>query len=131
MPKKTPRVYTRANTFRQITLANMQKRPEKAAYRYQNKAKEIVDVTYADFHYTTEKLIAALKKKGFAGKRVAIIGETCPEWVETFFAVISAGAVAIPFDKELLVTEIKGFMDFERQLRKIKELFLRKMSAFP
>ena len=66
MAKKTPRVYTHANTFRQITLANMQKRPENTAYRYQNKAKEIIDVTFADFHYTTEKLIAALKKRGLA-----------------------------------------------------------------
>ena len=114
MPRKTPRVYTHANTLRQITLANMQKRPEKAAFRYQNKAKEIVDVTYADFHYTTEKLIAAFKKKGLAGKRIAIIGESCPEWLETFFAVISSGSVAIPFDKELLFTEIKGFMDISK-----------------
>ena len=114
MAKKTPRVYTHANTFRQITLANMQKRPENTAYRYQNKAKEIIDVTFADFHYTTEKLIAALKKRGLAGKRIAIIGETCPEWIETFFAVISSGSVAIPFDKELLFTEIKGFMDISK-----------------
>ena len=114
MSKKTPRVYTHAGTFRHITLVNMQKRPEKAVYKYQNKAKEIVEVTFADFHYTTEKLIAALKNKGLSGKRIAIIGETCPEWIEMFFAVISAGAVAIPFDKELLVTEIKGFMDISK-----------------
>ena len=111
MSKKTPRVYTKANTLRQITLANMQKRPEKVAYKYQNREKEIVDVTFADFYYTTEKLIAAFKKSGLAGKRIAIIGETCPEWLEMFFATISSGSVAIPFDKELLVTEIKGFIE--------------------
>ncbi len=114
MSKKTPRVYTKANTLRQITLANMQKRPEKVAYKYQNREKEIVDVTFADFHYTTEKLIAAFKKTGLAGKRIAIIGETCPEWLEMFFATISSGAVAIPFDKELLVTEIKGFIEISK-----------------
>ena len=114
MSKKTPRVYTKANTLRQITLANMQKRPEKAAYKYQNKEKEIVEVTFADFYYTTEKLISAIKKAGLAGKRIAIIGETCPEWLEMFFATISSGAVAIPFDKELLVTEIKGFIDISK-----------------
>ena len=114
MSKKTPRVYTKANTLRQITLANMQKRPEKVAYKYQNREKEIVDVTFADFYYTTEKLIAAFKKSGLAGKRIAIIGETCPEWLEMFFATISSGSVAIPFDKELLVTEIKGFIEISK-----------------
>ena len=114
MSKKTPRVYTKANTLRQITLANMQKRPEKVAYKYQNREKEIVDVTFADFYYTTEKLIAAFKKSGLAGKRIAIIGETCREWLEMFFATISSGSVAIPFDKELLVTEIKGFIEISK-----------------
>jgi len=114
MSKKTPRVYTKANTLRQITLANMQKRPEKVAYKYQNREKEIVDVTFADFYYTVEKLIAAIKKAGLEGKRIAIIGETCPEWLEMFYATISSGAVAIPFDKELLVTEIKGFIEISK-----------------
>ncbi len=114
MSKKTPRIYTHASTLRQVTLSNMQKRPEKALYRYQNKDGEIVDVTYTEFYNTTEKLIAALKKNGLCGKRIAIIGETCPEWVEMFFATISAGSVAIPFDKELLVTEIKGFIEISK-----------------
>ena len=114
MAKKTPRIYTHANTLRQITFANYQKRPDKTAYKYQNKDKEFVEVTYGEFHYITEKLVSALKSRGLAGKRIAIIGETCPEWIEMFYAVISAGAVAIPFDKELLVSEIKGFMDISK-----------------
>ena len=56
-------------------------------------------------------MICALRKCGFEGKRIAIIGETCPEWLESYYAIISAGAVAIPFDKELLYDQIRGFLD--------------------
>lgn len=114
MSKKTQRIYTHAETLREITLTNFRKRPEKVAFKYQNRDGEIVEVTFADFYFITEKLISAIKKKGLAGKRIAIIGETCPEWLEMFFAAISAGSVVIPFDKELLVNEIKGFIEISQ-----------------
>lgn len=114
MSKKTERIYTHATTLRQITLANLQKRPDKVVYKYENSDKEIVEVTYSDFHYTVEKLISAFKNRGLAGKRIAIIGETCPEWMELFFAIISSGSVAIPFDKELAPSEIKGFIEISK-----------------
>lgn len=113
MSKKTPRVFSPACTLRQLTLVNMQKRAEKPVFQYIG-ADGIVSVTYGDFHYRCEKLISAFKKRGFCGKRVALIGETCPEWIEAFCAVVSSGNVVIPFDKELMLEEIKGFMQVSK-----------------
>ena len=114
MSKKTPRIYIPAATMRQMTLANMQKRPDKPVYRYKAKDGTIIDVTYSEFHYRCETLMSAIKNRGLSGKRIAIIGETCPEWLEFFMAAVSAKAVAIPLDRELLITEIKGFLELSK-----------------
>ena len=110
MSKKTPRIYTPVTTLRQMTLVNMQKRAEKDLFRYLLPDGTVAEVSYGDFHYTCEKLIAAFHAKGMTGKRIAIIGETCPEWVAIFCASVSAGLVAIPLDKELVLDEIGGFL---------------------
>ena len=100
-----------ATSLRAIAKHNALVRPEKVAFKYVGDNKEIVEVTYLEYSENIENMICALRESGFEGKRVAIIGETCPEWLETYYAVISAGAVAIPFDKELLFDQIKGFLD--------------------
>lgn len=58
--------------------------------------------------------MSAIKNRGLSGKRIAIIGETCPEWLEFFMSAVSAKAVAIPLDRELLITEIKGFLELSK-----------------
>lgn len=112
--RKNQKLYTTATNLRQITLSNIQKRPEKPLFKYLDGKGGVAELTYADFHYRCEKTISAIKKRGLEGKRIAVIGETCPEWIEMFFAVISAGSVVIPFDKELLVNEIKGFIEISK-----------------
>ena len=52
MSKKTPRIYSPASTLRQMTLINMQKRSEKALFRYLGADGAVKEVTYGDFHYT-------------------------------------------------------------------------------
>ncbi len=100
-----------AKTLRAISKFNGLKRPDKVAYKYLGKDKEIVEVTYGQNSEIIENMICALKKYGFEGKRIALIGETCPEWLQSYFAIISAGAVVIPFDKELAYDQIRGFLD--------------------
>ena len=100
-----------AKTLRAIAKYNAITRPDKAALKYLGADKEIVEVTFKEYSENIENMICALKKGGYEGKRIAIIGETCPEWLESYYAIISAGAVAIPFDKELAYEQIRGFLD--------------------
>ena len=95
-----------ATSLRAIAKYNAIKRPEKVAFRYVGKDKQIVEVTFKEHSENIENMICALKKSGFEGKRFAIIGETCPEWFASYFAVVSAGAVAIPLDKDLASKEM-------------------------
>jgi len=100
-----------AKTLRAISKYNGLKCPDKVAYKYLGKDKEIVEVTYGQNCEVVDNMICALKKGGFEGKRIALIGETCPEWLQSYFAIISAGAVVIPFDRELAYEQIRGFLD--------------------
>ena len=109
--KKIEKDVPHAKTLRAIAKYNAVKRPDKAAFKYLGSNKEIVEVTYKEYSENIENMTCALEKGGFSGKRIAIIGETCPEWLESYFAIISAGAVAIPFDKELAYEQIRGFLD--------------------
>ncbi len=109
--KKIEKDIPHAKTLRAIAKYNAVKRPDKVAIKYLGANKEIVEVTYKEYGETIENMICALREGGFEGKRIAIIGETCPEWLESYFAIISAGAVAIPFDKELAYDQIRGFLD--------------------
>ena len=45
------------------------------------------------------------------GDRVAILGANCPEWVITFWATISLGAVAVGLNGWSTGPEIRYFLD--------------------
>lgn len=109
--KKIEKDVPHARSLRAIARYNALKRPDKVAYKYLGANKEIVEVSYYQNGENIENMICALKSGGFEGKRIALIGETCPEWLQSYFAIISAGAVAIPFDKELAYEQIRGFLD--------------------
>lgn len=69
------------------------------------------EISYNEFYEYTNAMTRAFIHFGLAGKRVAIIGENCPEWIVTYLAAITSGGVAIPIDvalsKEQLVEFVK------------------------
>ena len=48
---------------------------------------------------------------GMRDQNVAIIGEASPDWVFSYFALMSIGAVTVPIDKELPVVEATADSD--------------------
>ncbi len=83
---------------------------DKIAYRYYV-GKEIKDLTYGQFYTMVCECAAAFDAMGLKGKRVAVIGDTSPQWICTYLASLAAGCVAVPMDKELDVGEICKFLD--------------------
>lgn len=55
---------------------------------------------------------AGFSALGLQNKRIAIVGETAPEWVASYVAAIASGNVAIPLDRELDFNEMLGFLEF-------------------
>ena len=110
--QKTERRYPKIANMKQYveTLAS---RGDKVVYRYFGDAacKTVIDMTYGEFAEEIKNVAAAFETLGLAGKRVAILGVTCHEWVATYIATVAGNSVAIPMDKELSFDEILGFLE--------------------
>ncbi len=83
---------------------------DKVMFRY-FVGKELLSMTYATFHTMVHEAAAALDAMGLKGQRVAVIGDTSPQWLCTYVAALAAGCVIVPMDKELEVSEICKFLD--------------------
>ena len=83
---------------------------DRIAYRYYV-GKDIKDMTYSQLHTAICQCAAAFDTMGLKGQRVAVIGDTSPQWIITYMATLAAGCVAVPMDKELDPTEICKFLN--------------------
>lgn len=84
------------------------------AFKFYDSNKNIVEMTYGEFACNVNHLEAAFSSLGLAGKRIAVVGESCPEWVMTYVATLSVGSVIVPLDKELAVNELFNFLKISR-----------------
>ena len=83
---------------------------DRVAYRYYV-GKEIKVMTYGELHTMVYECAAGFDAMGLKGKRVAVIGDTSPQWIGTYLAALAAGCIIVPMDKELDVSEICKFLD--------------------
>ncbi len=68
-------------------------------------------ITYRELKERADQLESGLASRGVRfGDRVAIIGENCPEWTESYFALASLGAVIVPLDSQLKAQEIRHIL---------------------
>ena len=106
--KKTERVYEPISSFYNL-VEHFAGFGDRIAYRYfVDGGKNLAEMTYGEFAAMVRDEAAGLSALGLAGRRVAVIGETSPEWVATFLAIVTSGGVAVPMDKELAIPEIGG-----------------------
>jgi len=79
----------------------------KPIFRYRGE-----DVPYEDVVDRVTRLAGYLKAQGVgAGDRVMIVAHNKPEWMITLFAVLGAGAMAIPVNPALTAPEIAYMVD--------------------
>ncbi len=99
--------------FRIMTENVAQKYPDRYAISYKKKPhdKEVIHVTYAEARDYIRNLGTACIELGLRDKHVAIVGESSFEWVMTYFALMSIGAVTVPIDKEYPTADIAGILD--------------------
>ena len=79
---------------------------DKDAFRMMTGKDEYISVTYEAFGSDICALANALLEKGFAGKRIALIGENAYPWVLAYYAIVNINATVVPMDKELTAEEI-------------------------
>lgn len=68
------------------------------------------DVTFSEFDEMVDNLGTAFYAMGLAGKHIAVIGDTSPEWIATYLATVNGGGVIVPLDRELSHAEIGNFL---------------------
>ena len=107
--KKTPRVYTPIESFSHL-VSLIESRGDRVQFKY-IKDKKFVDLSCADFARMVKSVAAGLAAAGLAASRVAVIGESSPEWLAVYIGVVAGGGVIVPLDKELAVGEIEGFLE--------------------
>lgn len=95
----------KGKNIREILLNTRREYPLEAAFKYKNKNKEIITVTYEELVFNVEGLGTCLIKEGLNQNPIGVIGDNSYHWFLTFLGISCSGAVAVPFDK--------GFTDEE------------------
>jgi long-chain acyl-CoA synthetase len=62
--------------------------------------------TFVELRDDVAALGTALLAMGVAGRHVALVGDSCYSYVVSYLAVVGAGSVIVPLDKELTVDEL-------------------------
>ena len=99
--------------FRIMTENVAAKYPNNIAYSYKENphGKEVTKKTFAE---TKDYIIAmgtGLVAQGVRERHIAIIGEASYNWITSYYATMSIGAVTVPIDKELPADDIRSIIE--------------------
>ena len=104
---------TKFSDFREMTENVAARFPDKVAFQYKldPKDKETKKVTFAESRDFIRHLATELHTMSLRGERVAILGQASVEWFFSYTALMSVGAITVPIDKELPVSDIVSIMN--------------------
>ena len=71
---------------------------------------EFQPLTYGEFYKQMEALGTRLLDLGLKDKNIAVIGDSCYEWIMTYFAVVCGVGVIVPLDKNLPREELNNLV---------------------
>ena len=81
---------------------------DKIAYSIRKKDLSVSSFTFSEVFALSTEFSAYLRALGLKrGDHVAIVGENSPEWAISYFAVIWAGAIAVPLDARARTEHVK------------------------
>ncbi len=107
--KRRERIFETAPTMRSL-LKISEGHTDRILFRYYAAPKTVAEMNYTEYNTMARQLAAGYTSLGLVGRRIAIIGETSPQWIAAYESAIAAGCVAVPMDKELLIEEIEGLI---------------------
>ena len=67
---------------------------------------QIINLNYLDFQKNVQQLAAYLNKNAGEKQHICLIGDNCYEWIVSFYAISYIGAVSVPIDCSLGLSEI-------------------------
>ena len=101
------------DNLRTMTEDAAKKYGDRYLFSYKKKPtdKEILHYTFIEGRDYIRDLATELISLGLRDKKVAIIGESAPEWVFSYHALMSIGAVTVPIDKELPAADMASILN--------------------
>ncbi len=99
--------------FRIMTENVADKYPDRIAYSFKENphSKEVTKKTFSQTRRDIVALGTGLVAEGVREKHIAIVGEASYEWVISYYASMSIGAVTVPIDKELPVEDMLSIVE--------------------
>lgn len=114
MSKKEIEIYPEIENYRKLMDWVDEKFKDNVAYKYkenrEDKDSPVIEKTYGTVVEDVRALSTCFLKRGWKGKRIAIIGSNRYEWVVPYFATLSGGMIAAPMDKLLPDVEIESIV---------------------
>ncbi|MBQ8345788.1 MAG: AMP-binding protein [Clostridia bacterium] len=107
---KTKRLHVRVNDAADLYRIIV-RHGDRIAFSYFGERRQVKEITYRDYGKMILRFAAGLSALGYAGKRVAIIGENSIYWSSAYLGTLSSGSVAIPMDRELEISVIEAFLE--------------------
>ncbi|MBQ7160383.1 MAG: AMP-binding protein [Clostridia bacterium] len=96
--------------LRDLVRSNAECFGDKPQYFYKDKSTKVYkEFTYNDMYDHVNAIGTAFSVLGVMGKHIAVIGETWPDYVSTYYATVLGGGVIVPLDRELALDEIVNF----------------------
>jgi len=83
---------------------------DRTFYTYKE-GKEIKTLSFKDTYDRMNAIGTAMSALGIMGTHIAVIGDTHPSYMTTFFATVNGGGVIVPLDKDLKDEDIIAFMN--------------------
>lgn len=104
------------NDVRDMLIKTAKKYGGKTAISYRIKAndKESVKLSFKRVLSDVTYLATSLISLGMRGKRIALVGENSREWIYSYFAITSIGAVVVPIDKEYPKVDMASILNTAR-----------------
>ncbi len=109
---------------------------DKAAYLQKDKPGGVFQpVSFQRFKNEMDAFGTRLLDLGLKGKKIIVVGETCYQWILTYYAVVNGVGVIVPLDKNLPLGEMKNLVErsgasamvyTKRMEKSLKEIFQEK-----
>ena len=97
------------NNLKELVESNAVAYGDKPLYYYKE-GKEVVTFSHNQMKKSVDGLGTAFSLLGLMGSNIAVIGDTTPYYMVTYFAAANGGGAIIPLDKELDNETIAGFL---------------------
>lgn len=98
-------------TIDQLIHTSCQRNTTKIALQYKHKG-QWKPLTYSKLWDAVEKLAAGLHQLEIKERsHIALLGTSSPRWIAAYLAILRAGCIAIPIDKELKATELRHILN--------------------